>query len=47
MLFMVMERFENDMSGVYRRLRERGRGLVEGLTYVNSWWNRTFRGAFS
>ena len=38
MLFMVIERFENDdMVPVYRRLREQGRGLPDGLRYVDSW----------
>ena len=38
MLFMVIERFEhNDMIPVYRRFRESGRQLPEGLAYVSSW----------
>ena len=38
MLFMVIERFkERDAVAVYRRVRERGRMLPEGLTYVDSW----------
>jgi hypothetical protein len=38
MLFMVIERFkDNDMLPVYARLRDRGRMLPEGLTYVDSW----------
>ncbi len=38
MLFMVIERFRNhDAMAVYRHFREHGRGLPEGLTYVNSW----------
>ena len=38
MLFMVIERFaESDMLPVYRRLRDAGRGLPEGLRYVDSW----------
>ena len=38
MLFMVIERFaDNDMVPTYQRLREAGRGLPEGLTYVDSW----------
>lgn len=36
MLFMVIERFK-DAKEVYRRLRERGRMLPEGLRYVESW----------
>ncbi len=38
MLFMVIERFrDNDMIPVYRQLRESGRGMPEGLKYVDSW----------
>ncbi len=38
MLFMVIERFrDNDMIPVYRQLRESGRGMPEGLRYVDSW----------
>jgi hypothetical protein len=46
MLFMVIERFE-DAKAVYRRLREKGRMLPEGLKYVGSWveadYNRCFQ----
>jgi hypothetical protein len=46
MLFMVIERF-NDAKAVYRRLREKGRMLPEGLKYVGSWveadYNRCFQ----
>ncbi len=38
MLYMVIERFRGgDAAPVYRRFRERGRMLPEGLTYVESW----------
>ena len=38
MLFMVIERFrDRDAKAVYRRLREQGRMMPEGLTYVGSW----------
>jgi hypothetical protein len=36
MLFMVIEQFK-DAEAVYRRVRERGRMLPEGLRYVKSW----------
>jgi hypothetical protein len=37
-LFMVIERFKDaDPLPVYRHLRDAGRGLPEGLTYVDSW----------
>lgn len=38
MLFMVIETFrEQDMVPVYQRLEERGRGIAEGLRYIDSW----------
>ena len=38
MLYMVVERFRNrDAVAVYRRFRERGRMMPEGLEYVGSW----------
>jgi hypothetical protein len=47
MLFMVMERFrDNDMVPVYRRLRDGGRGLPEGLEYVDSWVEANFSRCF-
>ena len=38
MLFMVIERFRNrDAKAVYRRFRDHGRQLPDGLAYVDSW----------
>lgn len=38
MLFMVIERFPPDaVPTIYRRLRDEGRSMPEGLVYVNSW----------
>jgi hypothetical protein len=38
MLFMVIERFKNrDAAAVYRRFREQGRMMPEGLKYIDSW----------
>jgi hypothetical protein len=38
MLFMVIERFPpGSVPAIYRRLRDEGRSLPEGLVYVNSW----------
>jgi uncharacterized protein DUF3303 len=38
MLFMVVERFRNqDAKAVYRRFRDKGRMMPEGLTFVGSW----------
>lgn len=47
MLFMVIERFrDDDMVPVYRRLREAGRGLPDGLTYIDSWIAADFSRCF-
>jgi Protein of unknown function (DUF3303) len=47
MLFMVIERFrDNDMIPVYRRLKESGRALPEGLAYVDSWVEPNFSRCF-
>ncbi len=38
MLFMVIERFRNhDGKAIYRRLRDRGRQMPDGLSFVSSW----------
>ena len=37
-LYMVVEHFKNkDALPVYRRFRDRGRMMPEGLAYVSSW----------
>ena len=36
MLYMVIERFK-DAPPIYRRFREKGRMMPEGLEYVSSW----------
>ena len=36
MLFMVIERYK-DKEAVYKRFRENGRMMPEGVSYVNSW----------
>lgn len=47
MLFMVIEQFrDGDSAPVYRRFREQGRMLPEGLTYVDSWTTATFDRCF-
>src|SRR5271169_6068472 len=47
MLFMVIECFrDNDMLPAYRRLRERGRSMPEGLEYVDSWVESNFSRCF-
>ena len=47
MLFMLIERFRGgDAAAVYRRYRERGRMMPEGLKYVDSWVERDFGRCF-
>ena len=47
MLFMVIEKFkDNDMLPVYRRLRDKGRVMPEGLRYVDSWIEPNFARCF-
>ena len=38
MMFMVVETFRNqDAKSIYRRLREKGRMMPDGLKFVSSW----------
>jgi hypothetical protein len=47
MLFMVIEKFKNkDALAVYRRFRERGRMMPDGLKYVGSWVEVNFDRCF-
>ena len=47
MLFMVIETFESDdMVPIYQHIRDKGRQLPEGLTFVNSWIEPTFARCF-
>lgn len=47
MLFMVIERFrDDDMVPVYRRVRDGGRMLPDGLRYVDSWVEPNFSRCF-
>jgi hypothetical protein len=47
MLFMLIERFrDNDMLPAYRRIREAGRMLPEGLKYIDSWVEPNFSRCF-
>ena len=47
MLFMVIEFFQNnDMVPVYRRLRDAGRMLPDGLKYIDSWVEPNFGRCF-
>lgn len=43
MLYMVIERFKGgDPRPVYRRFRDKGRLMPEGLAYVDSWVTADF-----
>jgi hypothetical protein len=47
MLFMVIERFrDDDMVPTYRRVRDGGRQLPDGLEYVDSWVDPGFARCF-
>ena len=46
-LFMVIEKFKNrDAAAVYRRFREKGRMMPDGLKYIDSWTEATFDRCF-
>ncbi|MFO0997911.1 MAG: DUF3303 family protein [Alphaproteobacteria bacterium] len=47
MLFMIIERFrDNDMVPIYKRIRDEGRMVPEGLRYVDSWVEPNFSRCF-
>ncbi len=47
MLFMIVERFAGcDPVPVYERVRDSGRSLPDGLTYVGSWIEPNFDRCF-
>jgi hypothetical protein len=47
MLFMVIERFRGrDAKAVYRRFRDQGRMMPDGLKYVGSWIETNFDRCF-
>jgi len=44
MLYMIIERFkEGAAQEIYRRFREKGRMMPEGLGYVSSWIDLDFK----
>ena len=44
MLYMVIERFkEGAAPEIYRRFREKGRMMPEGLEYISSWIDLDFK----
>lgn len=47
MLFMVIERFKDgDMIPIYQRVRDSGRAIPDGMTYVDSWIEPNFERCF-
>ena len=47
MLFMVIETFkDSDMLPIYKRVRDEGRSLPDGLRYIDSWVEPTFARCF-
>jgi hypothetical protein len=47
MLFMVIEKFrDRDAKAVYRRFREQGRMMPDGLKFVGSWIEANFGRCF-
>ena len=42
MLYMVVEEFK-DIRAVYKRFREKGRMMPDGLNYVSSWIDRDLK----
>ena len=47
MLFMVIEHFkDNDMLPIYKRVRDDGRLLPDGLLYLDSWVEPNFARCF-
>jgi len=44
MLYMVIERFKEGAAiEIYRRFRQRGRMMPEGLEYISSWIDLSFK----
>jgi Protein of unknown function (DUF3303) len=47
MIFMVIERFkDDDMLPIYKRVRDEGRMLPQGLEYIDSWVEPNFSRCF-
>lgn len=47
MLFMVIETFrDSDMLPIYKRVRDEGRSLPDGLKYIESWVEPNFSRCF-
>ena len=47
MLFMIIERFkDSDMLPIYKRVRDKGRMIPDGLKYIDSWVEPNFSRCF-
>ena len=47
MLFMIVERFKDrNPAPIYKRLRESGRSMPDGLRYIDSWIEPNFDRCF-
>lgn len=47
MLFIIIERFkDHDMLPIYRRVRDEGRVIPDGLKYIDSWVEPNFARCF-
>lgn len=47
MLFMIIERFKDcDPKPIYKHLRDNGRGMPDGLKYIDSWIGPNFDRCF-
>lgn len=46
MLFMVIETFQHNPKAVYRRFREKGRQMPDGLEFIDSWVTADFSRCF-
>jgi uncharacterized protein DUF3303 len=47
MLFMVIERFkDSELLSIYKRVRDEGRMIPDGLTYIDSWVEPNFSRCF-
>jgi hypothetical protein len=47
MLWMVIERFQNnDMVPIYKRVKDGGRLIPDGLKYIDSWIEQNFSRCF-
>lgn len=46
MQVMVVEHFNGNAKAVYQRFRDKGRQMLEGLAFIDSWVDATFERCF-